>query len=160
MNISPPVFTLLFYKTVIVLILAVFLYNLFQTCACGRRLKKAPKKIRIDLARHSGLWRESVHYRKLLATHKKYAKRAFWILMLGVAAVDSVVHLLGNPVYDALFFVHLFTSALPCVIVFGLILFKLNGSDYPKTHGKLVYRMLLPTLVGTLLTGIPLLYRL
>lgn len=134
---------LLLSKIVIAGMVLALLYNLFQTIEYGRKYAHA-------------FWGEDVD----LANHKKYAKRSFWILILTVGVIDTAVHIFGNPVYDTLFWVHLCMFAVPALIFFSLIRFKFTGSDYSKLHWKLVYGGLLPTLVGTLLTGIPLLYRL
>lgn len=138
-----PVLTPLFLsKILIAVVLVVFLYNLFQTVKHGRKYAHV-------------FWSEEVD----LANHKKYAKRAFEIAVFAVLVVETVVRF-NKPLYDTLFWVHLCFFAIPCFVLLALIRFKYTGLKHPKVHGKFIYYGLLPALVGTLLTGIPLLYRL
>lgn len=142
-NTLPCVFTPLFFsKIVIAIILAALLYNLFQAGRCGRILA-ACSRCKIEI----------------LAEHQKYAKRCFWIVLLAVATIEPAVRY-NHPVYDSLFWIHLCVFAIPCFILLALVRFKYTGLKRPDIHWKLIYWGLLPTLVGTLLTGLPLLYRL
>lgn len=133
---------LFFSKIVIAVILLAFLYHLFQAGRYGRKFARA-------------LWSDGTE----LIKHQKYAKRSFLIALFAVLAVETVVRF-NKPLYDTLFWVHLCFFAIPCFILFALIRFRYTGLEHPDIHPKLIYWGLLPTLVGTLLTGLPLLYRL
>jgi hypothetical protein len=139
--------TLLFLsKIVIAIILAAFLYNLFQTARYGRQIAL--------------VFKCNILYSCALAKHKKYAKRCFWVAVLAVLSVETIVRFLGEPLYDTLFWIHLSVFAIPCFILLALIRFKYTGLKRPDVHSRLLYWVFFPTLVGTLITGIPLLYRL
>ncbi len=143
--------TLFCSKIIVAAVLIAFVYHVCQTITYGRRIRGIPNG---TSPLHSSM---QSRYR---AVHEKYAKRSFWILVLAVCAIEAIVTFLAKPVYDALFWIHLSTFAFPCVILLGCIVFKYTGQKRPDIHGRLVYRVLLPTLIGTLITGIPLLYRL
>lgn len=146
-----PVLTPLFLsKILIAVILLAFLYNLLQAGIYGKNLSIISKYFCFPAEFVSP---------DIFISHKKYAKRTFWIAVLAVITVETVVRL-NEPLYDTLFWIHLSVFAIPCFLLLALIRFKYTGLKYPKAHGKLIYYGLLPTLVGTLLTGIPLLYRL
>lgn len=151
---------LLFSKIVIVFILAALLYNLLHAGTYGRLLSRTKKRARIKSRIYAfDISGTSPEYQKILATHEKYAKRCFWIVLLAVAVIEPTVRC-NHPVYDALFWIHLCVFAIPCFILLALVRFKYTGLKRPDVHWKFIYWGLLPTLAGTLLTGIPLLYRL
>lgn len=141
---------LLFSKMAITVILAILLYYLFQTGKYGRRISGISNE---TSSLHSSM------KSKYLAVHRRYAEHSFWIAILAVVAVETVVRF-NEPVYGFLFWIHLCVFAIPCFTLLVLIRFKYTGLKRPDVHSKLLYRGLLPTLVGTLLTGIPLLYQL
>jgi hypothetical protein len=143
MNILPVLTPLFLSKILAAAILSVLLYNLFQAIRYGKKL--------------AGVVFYPTDY---LRKHRVYAKRAFLIAVLAVLAVETIVRFLGEPLYDALFWIHLSVFAIPCFVLFALIRFKYTGLSRPDMHAKLIYWGLMPTLVGTLLTGLPLLYRL
>lgn len=146
MNTLFPVLTPLFLSKILAAtILVVLLYNLFQTIRYGRKL--------------AAVFLYPTDY---LGKHREYAKRCFLVAVLAVLTVETIVRFLGEPLYDTLFWIHLSVFAIPCFVLLALIRFKYTGLHYPDNgmHSKLIYWGLLPTLVGTLLTGLPLLYRL
>ncbi|MBI2119998.1 MAG: hypothetical protein HYT94_00025 [Parcubacteria group bacterium] len=138
-------------KVTIAVILALLVYHLYWAGEYGRRI--------FGISNGMSTLHNSMKFR-YLAIHQKYAKRAFLIAVLAVVLVELVIRFIGKPAYDSLFWVHLSVFAIPCFTLFGLIRFKYTGLKHPNLHGKLIYRGLLPLLVGTLVTGIPLLYRL
>lgn len=151
MNILFPSFTALFVSKIgIAVILVVLLYHLFQTWAYGRQLS--------GISDGTSRLSKSMQSR-YTAIHQKYAKRSFWIAVFAVLAVETVVRF-NEPVYDLLFWIHFLFFAVPGFILFRLVVYKYTGLKRPDLHAKLVYRRFFPLLVGTLLTGIPLLYRL
>ncbi len=133
---------LLLSKIVIAIILVALLYNLFQAVKYGIVLAS---RLRCKI--------------EVLSEHQKYAKRCFWIVLLAVAVIEPTVRY-NHPVYDFLFWIHLCIFAIPCFILLALIRFKYTGLKRPDVHAKLIYWGLLPALIGTLFTGLPLLYRL
>lgn len=155
-----PFSVLFFSKIVIAFILGALLYNLLHAGKYGRLLSRTHKREKIKFRIYAfDVSQKSREYRKLLTTHEKYAKRCFWIVLLAVAVIEPTVRC-NHPVYDALFWIHLCVFAIPCFILLALVRFKYTGLKRPDVHGKFIYWGLLPTLIGTLLTGIPLLYRL
>ncbi len=141
--------TLVLSKIVIATSLLVLLHYIWQTARHGRRLAYIKRDDFFN----------RILYEQTLSRHNWYVRITYVVALITVALVEITVRNFEAQ-YDLLFWIHLLFFAIPCFVTLTLLRFKYTGLKRPDIHGKLIYWGFLPALIGTLLTGIPLLYRL
>ena len=131
------------FATVIV-VLAV-LISFYQTARMGRPLAHNSK---------SGVKNDPAE----VLSHKRKGWMCLWILIIVVCLIELQKYfaLRQQTVNGLLYGVHLFFNT-GCAVLLIATLFRFNGMAYPRAHKPIVYPMLM-CLVGSVATGIPMMY--